>query len=191
MMRSQIPQTRRHALAVGIGRRAVVAVALGLVTTVPSWAQTIAGGAPATRGDSATIAIGGLRLVPAPGAWVRTAGSEELACRDPACAGAVMAVSFVDAPCGDALLLGRVAGSGPALRLPPSDVAGQGLTFRVAIVPSPCRSLSGDTLVACTTVGGRTRLVEVFASRDRRCALPTTAAAAAQALLATARPDTP
>jgi hypothetical protein len=168
-------------------RCAVLAVALGFAPLSDAGAQAI----PAAGQAGGTITIGGLTFAPGAGAWTARPGAAEMTCAAESCAGAVLTVVGLDAPCDDELLRRRAAKDDLALRAPPSDLAGQGLVFRAARLASPCRSLSGDTLVACTSVAGRTRLVELSVARDARCRLPTSAAKAAEALLATGRAVAP
>lgn len=182
-MRSR-PQNASRLAAV---RRAVLAAALGLAPVSAVRAQAV----PVGEASPATLTIAGLAFSPAAGTWTARPGAAELTCRAAACAGAMLTVATLDEPCGDDLLRRRAASDHLALRGAPADLAGRGLVFRSAIVASPCRSLSGDTLVACTTVAGRTRFVELRAARDARCRLPTSSTRAAEALLAGARAAAP
>ena len=138
------------------------------------------------------IAVGGLRFPIAAGDWIPRPGAHGLTCVAEACCGAELTVAAVDAPCDDDLLRRSLGEDAHRLRDAPTTLeARQGATFRVATVMSPCRSSSGDTLVACTVAGGRTRLIAVDAASRARCRLPTTTAESARALLGRARADAP
>mgnify|MGYP001766195246 CR=1 FL=1 len=187
-MPSPTTTTETYRIAVArAGRVVPLFLALLLGPPSPAFAEG-ASAAPA----SDEITVGGLRFPVAAGEWIRRSGAEGLTCVAEACRGAELTVATVDGPCDDDLLRRSLGQDVHRLRDAPAISAGpQGPTFRVATVTSPCRSLSGDTLVACTVAGGRTRLVAVDGGSAARCRLPTTTVRATRALLGRARADAP